>query len=70
MIQEALLDELKALNREEKLRVVQILVNELADNESILDSNAVYEVWSPQDDGNVAETLMQLLEEAKEHSHA
>lgn len=63
-----LLDQLQGLNRVEKLRIVQFLVNELARTETgpgVTDIQ--YEVWSPQDEGNVASTLMRLLEQDRQH---
>ncbi len=68
MISNQLIDQLQGLNRAEKLRIVQFLVNELARTETQAEiADAEYEVWSPQDDGNVASTLMQLLEQDRQH---
>ena len=67
MIPEALLAELQNLSHAEKLRVVQILVNELAlvENET---TERVYEVWSPLDSAEAASVLKQMLaEEQSQH---
>ena len=64
MVSNQLLDELHKLNRVEKLKVVQLLINELAEQEAepvVLD--AYYEVWSPHDAPGAAQTLLELLEE-------
>ena len=48
---------------------MQILVNELAEGTLSLDPNVVYEVWSPQDEGNVVQTMKQMLEDDKHQHH-
>ncbi len=69
MLSEQLLRELHQLNRTEKFRVVQILVSELAKEEtpveSLLQPGAEYEIWSPFDAHEAAETLQAMLEEHK-----
>lgn len=62
MIPETLLSELEKLTHTEKLRVVQMLVNELAQEENILTATE-YEVWSPYDAPGVAAILTQMLKE-------
>jgi hypothetical protein len=63
MLPNDLLTELHKLNRSDKLRVVQILVNELAvEEEATLVSGAHYEVWSPYDAPGAAQTLLKMLE--------
>ncbi len=62
MLSENLLTELPKLNRIEKLRVVQLLVNELASGEQTLSPDHEYEVWSPDDSADTARQLMELLE--------
>ena len=73
MLSEQLLQELRQLNRTDKFRVVQILVNELASeetpDESLLQPGAEYEVWSPFDAYEAAETLQAMLVEHK-RNHA
>ncbi len=67
MLRDELVAELYALNRAEKLRVVQLLVNELAADTSaeILEDGAVYEIWSPYDAASAAATLEKMLLEHK-----
>ncbi len=63
MLTSELVAQLHDLNRAEKLRVVQLLVNDLAadTNAEALEDGAVYEVWSPYDAAGAAETLEQML---------
>ncbi|MBZ0316728.1 MAG: hypothetical protein K8L91_09935 [Anaerolineae bacterium] len=70
MLRDELVAELYALNRAEKLRVVQLLVNDLAADTSgeVLEHGAVYEVWSPYDAAGAAETLEKMLLEHKKKS--
>lgn len=69
MLSEQLLVELRQLNRTDKFRIVQMLVNELAQEEteaeSLLQSGAEYEIWSPFDAYEAAETLQAMLDEHK-----
>lgn len=70
MLRDELVAELFALNRAEKLRVVQLLVNDLAADTSaeVLEDGAVYEVWSPYDAASASETLEKMLLEHKKRS--
>jgi hypothetical protein len=63
MISEHLIEELLQLNRVEKLRVIQILANQIAEEETIL-ANTEYEVWSPYDTPDAA-ILTEMLEEER-----
>ncbi len=58
-----LLPTLKNLNRADKLKVMQFLITELANEEELtLHSNATYSVWSPFNSHQAAHELAQLLE--------
>lgn len=58
---------LKSLNRFEKIRVVQILINEIAkEEESFFENGKQYPIWSPFESYEAAEGLMKLLEEEKQ----
>jgi hypothetical protein len=57
-----MLPNLKQLNHQEKLKAVQFLVNEMAIEESILDSQKVYPVYSVYDSFEAGDALMKLLE--------
>ena len=60
-----LLPELNALPRAEKLRLIQILVVDLAREEGIplVEENVSYPVWSPHDAFDAAETMLKVLNE-------
>lgn len=69
MLSEQLLRELHQLNRTEKFRVVQILVSELAKDETpveaLLQPGAEFEIWSPFDAYEAVDTLQAMLDEHK-----
>jgi hypothetical protein len=57
---------LRQLNRADKIRVVQFLVNEIAREEEIFfEEGKSYPVWSPFESHKAAEQLVNLLEEEK-----
>ena len=58
-----ILPSLKQLNHKEKLRAVQFLVNEIAIEEALLDSNKEYPIYSVYDSFEVGDALMKLLEQ-------
>ncbi len=64
MISEHLIEELRQLNRVEKLRVIQMLVNQITQEEEIL-TGTEYEVWSPYDAPGAAAILTEMLEEER-----
>lgn len=64
MLSQVLMTELQKLTHAEKLRVVQMLVNQLAKEEAILTATE-YEIWSPYD-APAAAILTQMLEEAQQ----
>ena len=69
MLSQELLTELRQLSHSDKLRVVQLLVNELAAEEgpTILPDQD-YEIWSPYDAFEAAQALKDALEEHKKRS--
>jgi len=64
-----LLPSLRGLSRADKLRVMQILVDDLAREESVLEHGRTYDVWSPHDAYGAAETLQAVLGEADDARH-
>jgi hypothetical protein len=65
-ISSELLNQLHKLDRADKLRVIQMLVGDLAaDEEAHFTPGATYEVWSPYDVPEAAATLLDMLEEDK-----
>ena len=68
MISNELIEQLHQLNRADKLRVIQLLVGDLAAEESAyFTPGATYEVWSPYDAPAAAQTLLQMLEDDGGH---
>jgi hypothetical protein len=67
MLPEQLINDLHKLNRADKLRAVQLLVNDLALEEEFgLVPGAQYEIWSPYDSAEAAAILTKLLDEDKQ----
>jgi len=67
MLSDELLAQLHQLSRAEKLRVVQLLANELAaEEEGLLTPGMEYEVWSPYDAAKAADGLMKMQEEDRQ----
>ncbi len=62
MLNDTLMRELENLSRIEKLQVMQLLVSQLAQEETMMPS-AVYEVWSPYDAPHAANILLEMLAE-------
>ena len=62
MLTSELLAEVHRLNRVEKLRLVQLLVNQLAAEEASLVAEAVeYPIYTPYGNENAAAVLLDLL---------
>jgi hypothetical protein len=60
MLSETLRNELSSLTRVEKLRVVQMLIAQIADEEAPF-TGQEYAVWSPYDAPDAAVALLKLL---------
>lgn len=52
---------LNGLDRADKLRVMQLLIQELAKEENALLSSNSYAIWSPYDSFEAADVLLQAL---------
>lgn len=64
-----LLPSVRDLSRADKLRLMQVLVSELAkDEEAFFIPGADYQVWSPYDSAGAAQTLLAMLEAEKKSS--
>ena len=75
MLNEQLLTELHKLDRTQKLRVVQLLVNDLASDEALLDETfppgTVYDLPSPHDAFGAAQQMQAILDMYKrDHDHS
>ena len=67
MVSKELLEELHKLNRADKLHIIRVLVDDLAVEEAAyFRAGATYEIWSPFDAPEAADTLMRMLEEDRE----
>ena len=60
-----LVPELLKLDRAEKLRAIELLAHELANEAKTPFPKAHYEFWSPHDSAEAARQLSKLLEEDK-----
>lgn len=66
MLTPQMISSLRSLSRPEKLRAMQLLVDELAHDEAPgLQAGASYEVWSPHEADGAVEILQGLLEQSK-----
>jgi hypothetical protein len=71
MVSVDLLNNLRALDRSEKLHVLQVLVSELAQEEQkSLRAGMSYPIWSPYDAHEAAETMLRFLRFAEIRSAA
>lgn len=64
MLSPELLDELHSLSRTEKLRIVQMLVNDLAEEELIA-ASVEYPIYTPLGNEQAASILYKVLQTAK-----
>ena len=61
-----LIPELRKLKRAEKLYIIQILVSELAQEESeLIQPGLAYPIWSPFEAFDAADKMLQALNETK-----
>ena len=70
MIQKELVETLRALNRADKLHVMQLLVSELAREETdFIQPGLDYPVWSPYDAFEAGDAMLEVLAaEAQDHA--
>lgn len=65
-----ILPELRKLKRVEKLYIMQVLVSELAQEESeLIQPGVSYPIWSPYDAYDAAATMLKVLQESKEDTN-
>lgn len=79
MVSSELISTLKELNRlpkagllpTDKFQIVQILISELAQQETdLIKPDLAYPVWSPYDAVEAADTMLKVLNAAKAQEHA
>jgi hypothetical protein len=70
VVQKELVETLRALNRADKLHVMQLLVSELAREETdLIQPGLDYPVWSPYDAFDAGNTMLKVLAaEAQDHA--
>ncbi|MCY7394299.1 MAG: hypothetical protein LH647_23220 [Leptolyngbyaceae cyanobacterium CAN_BIN12] len=62
---------LRELSRSDKFYIMQILISELAQQETdLIKPNQSYPVWSPYDAVEAADTMLKVLQTAKAQDHA
>lgn len=62
MVSTELVEQLRKLNRVDKLEIIQILTTQLADEENnFIKPGASYEVWSPYDAIEAANIMLEAL---------
>ena len=71
MISSDLISTLRELSRSDKFYIMQLLISELAQQEtSLIQPDQAYPVWSPYDAVEAADTMLKALNAAKAQDHA
>ncbi|HEY9812305.1 MAG TPA: hypothetical protein V6D31_02020 [Candidatus Sericytochromatia bacterium] len=71
MVSLELISTLRELSRSDKLYIMQILISELAQQETdLIKPDQSYPVWSPYDAVEAADTMLKVLQSAKAQDHA
>ena len=71
MVSAELISTLRELSRADKFYIMQVLISELAQQETELIKPAQsYPVWSPYDAVEAADIMLKVLEAAKTQDHA
>lgn len=71
MVSLELISTLRGLSRADKLHVMQVLISELAQQETdLIKPGQAYPVWSPYDAVEAADTMLKVLEAAKAQDDA
>jgi hypothetical protein len=71
MVTSALLLNLKELSRSDKFYIIQMLITELAQQETdLIKPNQNYPVWSPYDAVEAADTMLKVLQDIKAQDNA
>jgi ribonuclease D len=67
MVSSELISTLKGLNRSDKFYIMQILISELAQQETdLIKADQAYPVWSPYDAVEAADIMLKVLHAANE----
>jgi hypothetical protein len=70
MVSSELISTLRALSRSDQFYIMQILLSELAQQETnLIKSEQSYPVWSPYGADEAANTMLKVLEESQSQDH-
>ncbi|NEO51299.1 MAG: hypothetical protein F6K55_47385 [Moorea sp. SIO4A3] len=70
MVSSELISTLRELSRSDKFYIIQILISELAQQETdLIKPDQSYQVWSPYDAVEAADTMLKVLQAAKAQDH-
>ncbi|MEA5599630.1 hypothetical protein [Nostoc sp. UHCC 0252] len=71
MVSAELISTLRELSRADKFYIMQVLISELAQQETeLIKPDQSYPVWSPYDAVEAADTMLKVLQAAKNQDHA
>jgi len=71
MVSSELMSALRGLSRADKFYVMQLLISELAQQETdLIKPDQSYPVWSPYDAVEAADTMLKVLQASKTQDHA
>jgi hypothetical protein len=71
MVSSELILTLRELSRSDKLYIMQLLISELAQQETdLIKPEQAYPVWSPYGADEAADTMLKVLQTAKTQDHA
>lgn len=71
MVSAELISTLRELSRADKFYIMQVLISELAQQETnLIKPDQSYPVWSPYDAVEAADTMLKVLQAAKNPDHA
>ena len=71
MVSAELISTLRELSRADKFYIMQLLISELAQQETdLIKPDQSYPVWSPYDAVEAADTMLKVLQASKTQDHA
>jgi hypothetical protein len=71
MVSSELISTLRGLSRADQFCIMQILISELAQQETdLIKPDQSYPVWSPYDAVEAADTMLKVLKASKTQDHA
>lgn len=71
MVSSDLISTLRRLSRSDKFYIMQLLISELAQQETdLIKPEQAYPVWSPYEADEAADTMLKVLQAAKPQDHA